>query len=52
MTGNGLKFAPASPGNAAVYQGLQNAFVGYINAAQAASGIQIQTKISLPPNIR
>ena len=52
MTGNGLTFAPAAPGNESVYQGLHNAFVAYINAAQASTGFQIQTKIALPPNIR
>jgi hypothetical protein len=52
MTGNGLTFAPAAPGNEAAYQGLHNAFVAYINAAQASTGFQIQTKINLPPNLR
>jgi hypothetical protein len=52
MTGNGLTFAPAAPGNESVYQGLHNAFVAYINAAQASSGFRIQTKIDLPPNLR
>jgi hypothetical protein len=52
MTGNGLTFAPAAPGNAAAYQGLHNAFVAYINAAQASTGFRIQTKIDLPPNLR
>ena len=52
MTGNGLTFAPAAPGNEAAYQGLHNAFVAYINAAQASTGFRIQTKINLPPNLR
>ena len=52
MTGNGLSFAPAAPGNGAAYQGLHNAFVAYITAAQASTGFRIQTKIDLPPNLR
>jgi hypothetical protein len=52
MTGNGLTFAPAAPGNEAAYTGLNNAFVAYINAAQASTGFQIQTKLALPPNLR
>jgi hypothetical protein len=52
MTGNGLTFAPCAPGNQAAYQGLHNAFVSYINAAQASTGFRIQTKIDLPPNLR
>ncbi|HEX3314192.1 MAG TPA: hypothetical protein VHR72_04830 [Gemmataceae bacterium] len=52
MTGNGLTFAPGAPGSEAAYQGLHNAFVAYINAAQASTGFQIQTKLALPPNLR
>lgn len=38
MTDNGLKFAPASPGNENAYQVVHDAFVRYARTAQAGSG--------------
>jgi hypothetical protein len=52
MISNGLTFSPAAPGGEAAYRGLHNAFVGYIRAAQASSGFQIQTKLQLPKHLQ
>jgi hypothetical protein len=40
MTDNGLKFAPATPGNEGAYQVTHDAFVRYARTAQASSGFQ------------
>jgi hypothetical protein len=38
MTDNGLKFAPATPGNENAYQAVQDAFVRYARSAQSSAG--------------
>jgi hypothetical protein len=40
MSDNGLRFAPASPGNENAYQVVHDAFVRYARVAQAGSGVQ------------
>lgn len=40
MTGNGLKFAPAAPGQENAYQVVNDAFVRYARTAQSSSGFQ------------
>jgi hypothetical protein len=49
MTQSGLSFAPSNPGHEAAYYSLHDAFVNYINTAQASSGFQIQLRPPLPP---
>jgi len=48
MTGGGLTFAPANPGDETVYRSLNAAFTNYIRAAQSASGMQLQLRPSFP----
>jgi hypothetical protein len=59
MTAQGLKFAPATPGNEAPYYGLQNALVSFAAGAESNSGFRAtfdplvqaakKSYINLPP---
>ena len=42
MTDNGVRFAPASPGNENAYQVVHDAFVRYARAGQSSAGFTAQ----------
>jgi hypothetical protein len=49
MSDNGLKFAPATPGNEAAYQATHDAFVRYGRNAQSVGFQALSTPIQAPP---
>ncbi len=44
MTDNGVRFAPATPGNENAYQVVHDAFVRYARAAQSSAGFTAMKK--------